>query len=416
MKMENNGMIYQAGKQKARDMLKTPFYYVKEKDLQYDVDMLRSSLDENWENYIMSYSVKTNNLPWLLLYLKEKGFYAEVVSETEYDLACRLGFENRRIVYNGPIKDRKAFEKVLLAGGYVNMDSSEELAWMEELSFIYPNRKFKVGVRVNFDIARLCPEEDYVENGGRFGYCYETGVLKQVIERMNGLGNVMISGLHLHFSSRSRAVSVYEQMARLAIEIAREYELNLDYIDMGGGYFGGLEGKQNYHDYFKAIGAVLHTYFTPEQTKLIVEPGVSLISRAMSFETSVKDVKQIRDVCFVVTDGSRVNLNPLTSRQDYANHIVWQDDAQTRSKRPSQWICGFTCMDSDRLFELKEEAELKPGDRIVYDRAGGYTMCLTPMFIQYSPAVYLERADESIVQLRETWGNEEFLQKNRREL
>ena len=88
--------------------MQTPFYRIKEADLLYDIDLLQTALSESWgSNTIMSYSVKTNALPWLLHYLKEKGFYAEVVSEMEYDLVRRLGFPGKHMIYNGPIKDKK---------------------------------------------------------------------------------------------------------------------------------------------------------------------------------------------------------------------------------------------------------------------------------------------------------------------
>ena len=122
--------------------LKTPFYRVKEKDLLYDVNLLKEALTKNWGNFIMGYSVKTNSLPWLLRFLKEHGFYAEVVSEMEYDIAKRLGYEDNRIIYNSPIKDREVWEQVLLGGGYVNFDSTYELQWIEEISAQYPQKEF----------------------------------------------------------------------------------------------------------------------------------------------------------------------------------------------------------------------------------------------------------------------------------
>lgn len=57
-----------------------PFYRIKEKELLYDINLLRNSLADNWGNFVMGYSFKTNSLPWLLSYLREEGFYAEVVS------------------------------------------------------------------------------------------------------------------------------------------------------------------------------------------------------------------------------------------------------------------------------------------------------------------------------------------------
>ena len=44
--------------------------------------------------------------------------------------------------------------------------------------------------------------------------------------------------------------------------------------------------------------------------------------------------------------------------------------------------------------------------------AGGYTMCLTPLFIRYLPAVYAELTDGTLFKARDEWGLDEFLQKN----
>ncbi|MBQ8877102.1 MAG: pyridoxal-dependent decarboxylase [Lachnospiraceae bacterium] len=390
-----------------------PFYRIKEKDLLYDISLLRDSLTKHWGNFVMGYSVKTNSLPWLLSYLKGQGFYAEVVSATEYDLAARLGFPANRIIYNGPIKDKEVFDTVLLAGGYVNLDSSDEFLFIKELSARYPDKQFCVGVRVNCDIASLCPSEQLVEEeGGRFGYCYENGSLKAVIDNLHSLSNVKVGGLHLHSSTQSRTVQVYGALAQMAVNIAREYALDLDYVDMGGGYFGGRDDKPDYRDYFAEICKVLGTYFDKTKTTVIAEPGVSLISRATTFETEVLDVKDIRGRKFLVTNGSRVNLNPLVTRHVYPHHIVYKDDPSERPIEKTQWVCGATCMEYDRLFEIIDDKALLPGDKIIYDTAGGYTMCLNPLFIHYFPAVIIEKTDGSLFTAREAWTNDEYLQKN----
>lgn len=392
--------------------LQTPFYRVKEKDLLYDINLLKEALTKNWGNFIMGYSVKTNSLPWLLRYLKEHGFFAEVVSDMEYDIAKRLGYTDDRIIYNSPIKDREVWEQVLLGGGYVNFDSTYELQWIGEMSKSYPEREFKIGLRVNCDIGSLCPEEQLVEEeGGRFGYCYENGKLKEAIDAVQSFPNVKVAGLHLHSSTQSRTVKVYGALAKMAVKIAKEYSLSLEFVDMGGGYFGGRDDKPNYLNYFEEIGKELKEYFNPEETKIIAEPGVSLISRGMSFETTVLDIKDIRNHKFIVTDGSRVNLNPLVTRHVYPHHMVYGTDTSGRDVVKSQWVCGATCMEYDRLFEIVDDVALQPGDRIVYDTAGGYTMCLNPLFIHYFPAIWIEKTDGSLYLAREPWTNDEYMQK-----
>ncbi len=394
-----------------KEPLQTPFFRIREKDLLYDISLLRDSLAENWGNSLMGYSVKTNSLPWLLKYLREQGFYAEVVSAAEYDLARRLGYPANRIIYNGPIKDKTIFQAALLAGSYINLDSGYELEWMEYLSTLHPDVRFGVGLRVNCDLAKLCPGEVLAsEEGGRFGYCYENGVLEAAIRRLRALPNVTVTGLHLHSSTQSRTVQVFGALAKMAVQIAREYDLSLSYVDMGGGYFGGRDDMPDYRDYFREICRELSAHFSPRKTALIAEPGVSLISRATTFETTVLDVKDIRGRKFVVTDGSRTNLNPLVTRHVYPHHMEYISDAAVRKREASQWVCGATCMEYDRLFEIRDDAALIPGDKIIYDTAGGYTMCLNPLFINYFPAVYVEHQDGSLFTARSPWTNKEFLQ------
>lgn len=76
-----------------------------------------------------------------------------------------------------------------------------------------------------------------------------------------------------------------------------------------------------------------------------------------------------------------------------------------------QVICGYTCMENDRLFVLENAPRLQPGDIIRYQKVGGYTMCLTPLFICYFPAVYAEEQNRLIC-VREHWKETEYVQKS----
>lgn len=393
--------------------LPTPYFYMREQDLEQDVSLLLDSLRANWGegNFLCGYSVKTNSLPWLLQFMGRHGLRAEIVSATEYALAKRLGFSEDNMIYNGPVKTRDSFRAVLLGGGIVNLDSSEELIWMEELSSSFPKRSFEVGLRVNFDLEALCPGETMMGTvGGRFGFCLENGRLKQAIGRLHRLPNVRVAGLHLHNTSQTRTLHIYRTVAGQACRIAETYGLDLSYVDMGGGYYGGMPGKPTYADYFPEICDELKKTFDPARTTLIAEPGISLISRATSFVTSVLDIKEIRGRRYLVTDGSRTNVDPMMTRTWYLHHIEKGDDRE-RAVLENQIVSAFTCLEHDRLFEIQNGEALQPGDRIVYENVGGYTMCLNPLFIRYFPPVYVEKTDGSVFAAREQWGVDEFLQK-----
>lgn len=399
--------------------MQTPYYEIQESKLDADITLLQNALQKSWgANTIAACSVKTNSLPWLLHHFMEKGLWGEVVSKSEYELVRRLGFAPSRIIYNGPIKDRDIFEQVLRDGGLVNLDSSDELNWLEEMDGTRNPEKLRIGLRINVDYARLVPSEIPADaEGSRFGYSEENGELEQVLQRLRRLQRVEITGLHLHSSTKSRSVAAYEAVADYAGKLAQTYALSeLCYVDMGGGFYGGVKGKPDFRDYVPAIAGRLRKYFDPEKVTLILEPGVSVVSSSFSFVTGVRDVKHIGSHTYVVTDGSRVNLNPQVTRRWYPHHIEYGEGTaeaeSVRERIPSQMICGATCMEYDRLFELTNEPELQKGDRVVYDLAGGYTICLTPLFIHYFPAVVVQKADGTTFLARKPWTNEEFLAGN----
>lgn len=390
---------------------KTPYFVIDEPILQQYYDMLTDSLKQNWGNFQVGYSFKTNSLPWLVSYVKKKGAYAEVVSQDEYNLAKYLGYTDKEIIYNGPYKGMDSFCNVLLSGGIVNLDSMQEIKWLTDLINKHENHSFKVGIRVNFDLEKMCPGETTMgEVSGRFGFCYETGKFAEALNILRSLPRVSIAGLHLHSSSKSRSVNIFCSIARMACHLAEEFDLSLEYIDLGGGYCGGMKGRPEYPDYFPAVAKELRKRFLPEQTRLIVEPGISLISKCTTFVTSVFDTRDIKGTRYVMTDGSRFNIDPTMIKSSHLFHLEPAENySATRPVLKEQIVSGFTCMEVDRLFTHKDQPELVPGDRIIYENVGGYTMSLNPLFIQYFPAVYVCSRD-SMQMVRQKWSPAEYVQ------
>jgi len=194
----------------------------------------------------------------------------------------------------------------------------------------------------------------------------------------------------------------------MACRLKKEYELQLEYVDIGGGYFGGLSNKPQYADYLKAVSEILKQEFDPQHTTLIVEPGTSLICPPIEYVTSVTDVKNTNRNHFVITDGSRIHVDPLMGKKSYFYHIEYEDSEEKRIQQKKQVISGFTCMENDRLFELTDGPELQTGDRIVYEKVGAYTLCLAPLFIGYYPPVYLEERGK-VSCIRHKWGVKEYV-------
>ena len=143
-----------------------------------------------------------------------------------------------------------------------------------------------------------------------------------------------------------------------------------------------------------------------------MEPGNALIASPIDYYTTVLDIKKNSRNIFVVIDGSRTQIDPLMTKKSYFYKILNNDKERSQeSKRECkerQIICGFTCMEHDRLFEINNQEEIRPGDKIVFQKVGAYTMCLTPLFIKWFPDVYV-KDNKTVIKIRDKWESREFL-------
>lgn len=381
--------------------MKTPYFLISEEKLNKNIQAFASALNKLWSNSALAYSVKTNSLPWLLKYLNNKKVLAEVVSDEEYQLAQICGYTNN-IVFNGPIKGYETFKKALMNGVYVNLDSQSDLEYIKKIK----PQDAMIGIRVNVD-PNVFEKKDigYQEDGFRFGFSEKNGKFAEVLEVIEKFTSNTKLGLHLHCNSITRSLDVYREIAKYAVNLILKYQLKLDYIDIGGGFFGGVEGKPTAEEYILCIKNELEKVIEPEKTKLIIEPGSAIIGSVADLYTRVLDVKDTDCARIVTTDGSRIHIDPLWKKKQYMYSTV----QKKKNTIPKQIICGYTCMDHDRLMIIEGKPELEIGDQIIYHRVGAYSMTFGGMFIRYLPEVYVEREGE-IVKVRNGISTEEYIE------
>lgn len=390
------------------EKLETPYFLLHEEKLERNILELKAALKVYWNNYEIGYSCKTNSTPWIMKYMKKYDIKMEVVSDNEYLLAEKVGYKNKEIIFNGPNKGKRIFKRALLNGSYINIDSLNEIEWLEEIDSNLLE-EVEIGIRVNFDLEKYCPNETaYLKDGSRFGFSYENGDVLKVIERVNKLNNIKIKGLHIHNTTKTRSIRAYESICKCACKIAINLNYTLKYIDIGGGFFGGVPGKTTFNEYLERISTVLKTTFEISKTKLIIEPGSALIGSPIDFVCEVIDVKDTFAKRIVTVNGSRNLIDPFFMKNSYFYNLVIKDD---RKIKKEQIICGYTCLDNDRLMRLENNQELKRGDIIIFEKVGSYTITLSPLFIEYFPTIYVKKKDNEIICVREKWSIEEFLQK-----
>lgn len=387
--------------------LQTPCFLLDQEELTRSIIGFRDALNNRFQQAVVGYSVKTNSLPYCLSLAKEKGCYAEVVSYDEYSLALRCGFKKKQIVYNGPLKSEESFLDAIQNGAIVNIEAKRELEWLNQLP---KDKTFQVGIRLNINISKISPEDaDGDNDNSRFGFSDETEELKNAISYIATFPNIKLAGLHIHRTAHNRSVHFYQNSIRFACETIKKYGLSLDYLDVGGGYFGIFPNKPTYQQYAGAFYETLKEY-SLEKLTLIVEPGNALVASCFSFLSEVIDVKHVEEGrWFITTDGSRNDVDPFFRKTGYMTEIIRTGEQEVVEE---QIIAGCTCLEYDRLFPLYQQPLLSVGDRILYKNVGAYTMCLSPLFIRYIPNVYLKEKD-CYFKIRDKWTEEEFIQKSK---
>ena len=381
------------------DMLpnKTPCYIIDSDIFSENLSAFRDVFTRYWDgNVSFGYSIKTNHAQVFLEMARNSGMYAEAVSDDECSSALAAGYEWDRIIYNGPQKSVKLLMELLAKECVINFDNETDLEALKEYVFLGMEVKAKIGLRVNFDLERSCPGETTAgAEVSRFGFCVENGDFASAVDALHLIG-VPVSGLHMHYSTKTRSQRVFRQLAKIAAELIDKYKLHQEiaFVDIGGGFFYGknvyAQGRPTLDAYAQVITEELKKILNSKKVELILEPGAALISTAVTYYAKIINQRFIRGVKVLTTDGSRLHVDPFMTGRNLLYQIICPESDE-REQLPQQMICGSTCMENDRMVYLHDEKELKYGDLIQCNCVGAYTMGFNSCFINTPPYVYLKK-------------------------
>jgi diaminopimelate decarboxylase len=372
--------------------IKPPYYILDEDRLEKDFHKFRKAFSSLYNRFILAYSYKANYLPYMCGKLHGLGAYAEVVSGLEYDLACRLIGDTSKIIFNGPVKSYHDLENALNNRSIVNIDSFYEIQHLERYCRKFPHQRAKIGIRVNFV---LHGDRNLPFKTSRFGFCLENGDLRKAVSKIREISNAEITGLHAHFSTKSRSTIIFREITTRLCEIALK-DLkggSIKYIDIGGNL--GRAPKEmcglsfpSYREYAREIIQELKRHMNDSfKPTLIIEPGVSLVGQAYDYVCNVIEVKKVRRKKFIVLDGSVHNIKPTMHTFNLPVKVINSKGAIKTGRKFTYQVVGYTCMESDILLKDFRCPEIKRGDFFVFGNVGAYTLVLKPPFIQPDPPI-----------------------------
>lgn len=389
--------------EKWRSLCSSSFYVLDTVKLSENYRRFQRAFTRRYEHVVVAYSYKTNYLPFLCQKLHQLGAHAEVVSRLEYELALKLGVEPASIIFNGPLKTEEDIHLALEQGSLINLDSFSEIPWVVAYAKRYPEKTFRIGLRINVDLARggVSPLQNGYEVS-RFGFCIENGNLEKALSQLAVAPNVHVVGLHGHFST-NRSVGVYRQIARHLCRLGKQLlGERLAFIDMGGGFYGelptsfGMTAAPTFEEYAEAITSVVKEELAEldHAPLLILEPGISLVADALDFVCQVIDVKENRGERFVLVDGSIHNVKPTMHAHLLPARLVCNRKSVPEA---SYHVVGYTCMEKDYLLQGYTGPLPDIGDYFVFGHVGAYTLVFNPPFIRERPPVLAIDGKEAVI-------------------
>ncbi len=357
-----------------------------------------------YQNTHIGYSYKTNYIPRLCQILNDKGGYAEVVSEMEYDLALKVGVDYDKIIVNGPYKTKNTLKKFLFNGSIVNLDSIREIEFVLEIAEESRSRDFAVGIRTNFDIRD--------DNFSRFGIDVNSPLFDTWISKLKQASNIKVEGIHCHFPNRDLESYVYraEEILNLVDIVFDEHP---KYIDIGGGFFGKMH--QDLKDQFscsvpefREYAEVIATRFEKKYRSLsdeskpilFLEPGSALVANSMKFVAKIIEIKEVRGRNIAMSTGSKFNIGLLSSKVNMPMTVYGANDNESKDFELID-ISGFTCIESDYLYK-GYSGKLNRDDYIVFDNVGSYSVVFKPPFILPNVPIIEVNKDNTLIKRKET--------------
>lgn len=366
----------------------TPFYLTYPDRFRNNYRTFVKEFSKYYDKIILGYSFKTNYTPFLLEAIRDEGnyYYAETVSELEYELALKVGFQGERIILNGPIKSKSLLQNAIQHKSIINLDSLYEVEYIISIKNDNPSLSIKVGLRVNMEIE-TANGQSAIQAGlrtSRFGFTEETLALAITKLRSHG---IIINSLHGHTSSTNHVVENFQIIAKKLLAVCQYHDLNdLEYLDLGGSFFGAapkeidVTTKPSYADYAHGIFDVLfeNSWFNKVKPYVVIEPGASVVTNVFEFITKIYQHKIIGNQHYVMVDGSIFQVRLLGSKANFPFQIYSQNTEQPEILAT---VVGSTCMEIDQLANDIVLNHYEHGDLICFKAEGAYRMNMTPQFI-----------------------------------
>jgi diaminopimelate decarboxylase len=286
----------------------------------------RATLERHANAYINSFktmsglvcfSVKALSNISILKTLKKSGCGFDIVSGGELHRALLAGADPKKIIFSGVGKSKEEMAAGIEANILsFNVESQQELLRLSKVAAAM-KRTAPVAIRFNPNVDAGVHE--FTKTGresDKFGVSIEAAM--DLVRECFKNDNLNLVGLTCHIGSQIMELKGFQDAAKQALELLVELDklnINLDFIDMGGGLGVNYVDEKTIQPY--ELIQCYEKIFANRNERLILEPGRSISANAGIMLTKVEYKKD----SFLIADAA---MNDLLRPALYdAHHNVW---------------------------------------------------------------------------------------------
>jgi ornithine decarboxylase len=316
---------------------------------------------------LVSYAVKANAEVPVVLGLIGAGVHAfDVASPAEIALIRKLDPE-AALHYHNPVKARGEIAYALSEGVRTfSVDSIVEMTKLAEMVAEAGVAGGEIEISVRFRLPVKGAAYDF---GSKFGADPEkaTALLAQAA----AMG--MRPSLTFHPGTQCETAEAWVVYIHRAARIAEEAGVEIERLNVGGGFPGTLYGEGHDLDaFFAAIRAARDAAFAAGRPVLVCEPGRAMVSDCMALAAQVKLARE--DGAVFLNDGVYGALDefPVLGRTHHFAVLDGTGAPRTGAPRPAV-LFGPTCDSLDRLPGTPEvPGDTAEGDFLLFAGMGAY--------------------------------------------
>jgi len=343
---------------------------------------------------LICFSVKSNSNLTILKEIKKYGLGADVVSIGELVQALKAGINPKKIVFSGvgkTIEELKyAIDKNILL---INSESEDEINKIEKIAKS-KRKKVNIGIRLNPDIdAKTLKKISTGKNKDKFGLTERSFL--NTINKYKNSSNLNIKCVSVHIGSQITNHAPYQKMLHALDNIIKKSKHNFDYIDLGGGMGIKYEDKNKQLDY-KKYNYFIAKFIKRNKSKIIFEPGRSIIGNTAVLLTKVLYIKNANKIKFIILDAA---MNDLMRPALYgAKHKIIPSKRNKVIKNIKHEFVGPICETTDKFLTLPKFQNLYEEEILAICDVGAYGFALSSNYnLRTKPAEIL--IDKSLTKL-----------------